>query len=73
MPEDNVSHKRHVRLLKTEYAKVLAFGSELMQLTYSKKQSEINSTSVSELTTNYPFLQVYEEVSTYISSITFYT
>lgn len=67
--EDDVSIKRHIRLLKAEYGKVhknMALGSELMQLTFNKRQSEVKSAVlVYELKTNYPFLQVYEEVSTH--------
>ena len=63
--EDDVSLRRHIRLLKSEYAKVhknMALGSELMQLTSKRRQSEVNTTPVHELVVRYPFLQVYEEV-----------
>lgn len=64
--EDHVAQERHIKAMKSEYAKVhknLVLGEELMQLTYAKRRQEINNEiQIKDAVERYPFLQKYEEV-----------
>ena len=65
--EDHVAQERHIKAMKSEYAKVhknLVLGEELMKITYAGRRQEITNeiSKIKDVVERYPFLQNYEEV-----------
>ena len=66
--DDDVSYQRHVKVMQQEFRKGRPnhqVSNELMEATFKRRHAEIisQSTAVSTLISQFPFLQDYDEVS----------